>query len=469
MIATKTKGRIRDFTEGPILSRILMFALPLIATSILQLLFNTADIVVVGRFGGSTPEECAISLAAVGSCSSLISLLVNLFMGLAVGTGICVAHDMGAKDYKGLSQVVHTAVIAATVCGAFVGVLGFIMAPTFLTWMGTDEDVLFQATRYMRAYFCGVPAGMLYNYCAAMLRSTGDTVRPLTFLSISGVANVLLNLVMVLVFHSGAMGVGIATAASQWISCVLILLYMLRTDGPCHLSLDQLRVTPEKLRKIVRLGIPAGIQGSLFAISNVLIQSSINSLGEIMVAGHTAAANLEGYIYTAQNALYQATLTFVGQNVGAKKYERLKKCIFYCLGAVTVIGLVMSVGVYVFGRPLLRIYAPDSEAVIEAGMISLGIAGLTHFLCGMMEVGCGIMRGFGKSLLPMFTSLIGSCALRVIWVYTAFAIWPTAEVLYVSYPVTWTVTAAAHFIFAFITYKKFVKQEKNALAARPEP
>lgn len=458
MTATKKRVDMRDLTKGPILSQILMFALPLIATSVLQLMFNTADIVVVGRFGGETPEECANALAAVGSCGSLINLIITLFMGLAVGAGVCVAHDMGAKHYKDVTKVVHTAVLAASVCGVFVAVFGFLMTPTFLAWMGTNEAVMDQAILYMRAYFCGVPASMIYNYCAAMLRSTGDTVRPLTFLSVSGVVNVGLNLVMVLVFHLGAMGVGIATAASNWTSCILILLFMLRTDGPCHLELSKLRIDKKKLKKIIFLGLPAGIQGSLFSVSNVLIQSSMNSLGEIVVAGNTAAANLEGYVYATQNALYQTALTFVGQNVGARKYERLKKCVLWCVLVVTLVGLFFGTGMYLFGHQLLGIFAPGNEVVIAAGLKKLSITCVTHFLCGIMEVGCGIMRGLGKSICPMIVSLIGSCALRVVWVYTAFALYPTAETLYISYPVTWILTASAHYIFCFINLRKLKKR-----------
>lgn len=458
MTTAKKQAKVRDLTKGPILPQILMFALPLIATSVMQLMFNTADIVVVGRFGGETPKECSDALAAVGSCSSLIALIVNFFMGLAVGTGICVAQDMGARRFGEVTKIVHTAVIAALVCGSFVGIFGFIMTPTFLRWMGTNAAVIDQSVLYMRAYFCGAPAAMLYNYCAAMLRSTGDTVRPLTFLSVAGVVNVGMNLIMVLIFHLGAMGVGIATAASQWVSCGMILFYMLRNDGPCHLDPKKLRVDRRKLSKIIRLGLPAGIQNSLFSVSNVLIQSSMNTLGEIVVAANTAAGNLEGYVYTTQNALYQTAMTFVGQNMGARNYDRMKKCIFWCVGVVTVIGIFFGSGVYLLGAPLLSIYAPGNEVVIAAGLKKLGITCVFYFLCGIMEVACGVMRGIGKSICPMIVALVGTCALRVIWVYTAFAAFPYAETLYLSYPVTWAITATAHFIFCYFNMKKLKKQ-----------
>ena len=452
---TKTK---RDLTEGALLPKIILFTLPLIASSVLQLLFNTADTIVVGRWGGSTPEECEAALAAVGSCGSLINLIVHLFMGLAVGAGICVAHDIGAKRYDDVGRVVHTSVLASLVGGAVVTAIGLIMAPTFLTLMNTPPEVLDEAVPYMRAYFLGIPASMLYNYCAAILRSSGDTARPLAFLSVAGVVNVGLNLVMVLVFHTGALGVGVATAASQWVSCFLIVRYMMRMDGPCRIEWRRLRVDPQKLRKIIFLGLPAGIQSTLFSFSNVLIQSSINSFGRVVVAGNTAGSNLDGYIYAAQNALHHTAITFVGQNFGARKFDRVRKSILLCAVSVVAVGVVMGGVIVLFGEPLLRIFAPEGGAVVAAGMTRLKILGLTYFLCGLMDVGSGILRGFGKPITPMVISLIGSCAFRVVWIYTVFAAFPTLQCLYFSYPITWTVTAAVHFILCFVTIKRLEKR-----------
>ena len=427
MSASVQAKKIRDFTEGPILSRIILFSLPLIATSVLHLLFNTADTIVVGRWGGATPDECENALAAVGSCGSLINLIINLFMGLSLGAGVCVAHAVGAKRYDRVDAIVHTSVVTSAVLGVIISIFGFLMAKPLLTLMGTEAEVLDQAVPYMQAYIVGMTANMIYNYCSSMLRSIGDTVRPLLFLSVAGVVNVLLNLVMVLVFHQGALGVGIATAASHWVSCIMILVFMIRSDGPCHLDLKRLRVDFKVLRKIVLIGIPAGIQGSLFAVSNVIIQSSVNSLGKIVVAGNTASANLEGYIYATQNALYQAALTFVGQNMGAKKLDRIKRTALWCLVCVTVIGVFISTLMYLFGEPLLSLYAPGNAAVIEKGMIRLRIVGLLHFICGIMEVGCGCVRGMGKSILPMIVSLIGACFSRVVWVFTVFQ---TSPIIY---------------------------------------
>ncbi|MBR3895225.1 MAG: MATE family efflux transporter [Clostridia bacterium] len=456
MIKVGKKGG-GDFTEGPLLSKIILFTLPLIATTVLQLLFNTADTVVVGRWGGSTPEECETALAAVGSCGALTNLIVNLFFGLSVGAGVCVAHDIGAKAYDDVSRVVHTSVVASLISGVVVTVFGLCMARPLLTMMGTDPAVLDQAVPYMCAYFCGMPANMVYNYCAAILRSNGDTTRPLAFLSVAGVINVVLNLITVIVFGLGAVGVGIATAVSQWVSCVLIVLYMMRMEGPCRIELSKLRVDPAKLRKIVFIGLPAGIQSTLFSFSNVLIQSTVNSFGKVVVAGNTAGSNIDGYIYATQNSLYHAALTFVGQNVGARKYDRVKKSLFGCVLVVTVVGISVGGLVTCFGRPLLGLFAPGNEGAINAGMTRLSVLATTYFLCGLMEVGCGTMRGLGKSISPMFISLIGSCLFRVVWIYTVIPHHRSLEVLYLSYPVSWILTSATFFIFCFFYMKKFKK------------
>ncbi len=448
-----TNAKKASLTEGALLSKIILFSLPLVATGVLQLLFNTADTMVVGRWGGKTPQESEIALAAVGSCGALTNLIVNLFMGLSVGAGVCVAHAIGAKQYEDVSRVVHTAVLASLVGGAVVTVIGIGMAPTFLTWMKTDPAVLEQAVPYMRAYFCGMPASMLYNYCASMLRSSGDTVRPLAFLSAGGVINVVLNLIMVIVFEAGALGVGVATAASQWVSCVLVVVFMMRTSGPCRLEWKRLRMDWVKLRKIVTIGLPAGFQGAVFSVSNVLIQSAINSFSPVVVAGNTAASNLDGYIYTTQNAISQSALTFVGQNLGAGKIDRIRKSVLYCSIVVAVTGLTVGFLMVGFGEPLMGLFAPENPAVVEAGMVRLWVLGSTYFLCGLMEVASGAMRGLGKSVTPMFVSLIGSCALRIVWIYTVFALSPTLLTLYISYPITWILTTAVHYLCFFLTYR----------------
>lgn len=452
----------RDLTSGALLPKIILFTLPLIATGILQLLFNTADTVVVGRWGGETKEAREAALAAVGSCGALINLIINLFFGLSVGAGVCVAQELGARQYDEVRKTVHTSVLTAFLCGIVVGVAGFFLARPMLTLMGTEPTVLDEAVPYMRAYFIGAPANMVYNYCAAMLRSTGDTTRPLIFLSVAGAVNVGLNLTMVLAFGLGALGVGIATAASQWISCILILLFMMRTEGACHLDMRSLSIDREKLKKIVAIGIPAGLQGVVFSVSNVLIQSSVNSFGKTTVAANTAAGNLTDYIYIAENSLYHAALTFVGQNIGAQNFRRVKHSILCCAGTVTVLGLLLGTAVIAFGEPLLGIFAPGNEAVIEIGMVRVKILSATYFLCGLMDVGSGVLRGLGKSLRAMIISLVGSCVTRIIWIYTVFAADRTLEVLYSCYPLSWLLTALTHFTVAFVVLHGMEKRARNA-------
>ncbi|MBQ2735617.1 MAG: MATE family efflux transporter [Clostridia bacterium] len=453
-----TVKKHNDLTEGPILSKILLFSLPLIATSILQLLFNTADTVVVGRWGGATPEECETALAAVGSCGSLISLFVNFFMGFSIGAGICVAHDIGAKLYHDVKKTVHTSVVVALVSGTLIMVVGLCFAEPLLILMKTEKTVLDQAVPYICAYFCGMPANMLYNYCAAILRSDGDTTRPLFFLTVAGVVNVLLNLVMVLVFHAGALGVGVATATSHWVSCILIVIYMLRMEGPCKIELKKIGVDKRKMTSMLSIGLPAGIQSTFFSISNVLIQSSLNSLGKVVVAGNTAASNLESYIYATQHSLQQAAMTFVGQHVGAKKYTRMKKCVARIVAVVLFFGITVGWAIFLLAKPLLNIYIPDNAPAVQAGINRLAIMGTTYFLLGLMEIGSGVLRGMGKSVQPMVITLIGTCAFRVIWIYTVFVFLHTSTALYLSYPISWFLTGAVQWLLVFYIFRKQPEQ-----------
>ena len=339
VMAIASQKAHKDLTEGNILRQIILFALPLIATSVLQLLFNTADTIVVGRWGGETEAEREIALAAVGSCGAVINLVVNIFLGLSVGAGVCVAHGIGAKDFYTVEKTVHTAVYTALIGGVLTTAFGLIFTPQLLGLIGVEKSILPEAILYMRAYFCGMPAALLYNYCAAMLRASGDTTRPLGFLSIAGVANVILNLIMVLVFKTGALGVGVATAVSNWISCTLIILFMLKTEGPCHLDVKKVTIHKDPLKKILTIGLPAGIQSSLFSISNVIIQSALQSFqSATVVAGHTAAANLQGYIYTTMNSTAQSSMNFTGQHVGAKKFKRLKTVVLWHYLIVFLVG-----------------------------------------------------------------------------------------------------------------------------------
>ncbi|MBE6633198.1 MAG: MATE family efflux transporter [Ruminococcaceae bacterium] len=455
-----------DLTSGALLPKMLLFALPLMLTGILQLLFNTADTVVVGRWGGSTPEECENALAAVGSCGSLIGIIVNFFMGLSVGAGVCAAQAFGAKQYDEVGEVVHTAAITAVVCGTAVAVVGMIFCRPLLQLMGTDPVVLDQAAPYMIAYFAGAPANMLYNYCAAILRAKGDTSHPLLFLSIAGCVNVALNLVMVLVFGLGAVGVGIATASAHWVACLLVVIHMRRLDDPCHLSFKRLRIYPQKLRKMLYIGIPAGIQSTVFSFSNVLIQSSINSFGKATVAANTAAANICDYIYIAQNSLYHAAMNFVGQCVGGRRYERIRPITLTAVCIVVVIGSTMGLCLVAFGEHLIALFSPGNPEVIRIGMIRIFYMGIPYFLAGVMEVGSGVLRGLGRSFTSMVIAIMGSCVFRVSWIFFVFPHFRTLESLYISYPISWLLTAAAHFTFVAIAMRKYRTPPQSELLRR---
>lgn len=443
-----------DMTEGPLLGKMIKFTIPIVLTGILQLLFNATDLVMVGRYAGS------IALAGVGCCGALINLIVNAFMGLATGAGVLASQSIGAKRHNDLQQIINTAFVASVVAGLGVGLFGFVAAEPLLRLMATPDNVMGEAVPYMKAYFVGIPACLVYNYMAAILRASGDTKRPLLFLSIAGVANVGLNYIMITQFNMGAMGVGVATAVSQFISAVLIVGYFLRGKSICRIT--AFRGTKMFLWKIISIGLPAGIQGSLFSLSNVLIQSTVNGYGDIVIAGNTAAGNIEGFVFTAMNAVHQAAVNFTGQNMGAAKYDRIKKISLLSVLLVSGVALVLSPLIVIFGKPLLEIYEPGKADVIAAGMNRLHIVGATYVLCGLMDVLCGLVRGMGLSIQPMMVSLIGSCALRIVWIYTVCPLYPTnIQMLYISYPITWIITGAAHLVFLVCYYKKFARQSKS--------
>lgn len=449
----KPKNYEIDMCNGPLLSKIMLFYFPLMLSGILQLLFNAADMVVVGRFSGSD------ALAAVGSTASLINLLTNLFIGLSVGVNVMVSRFWGAGKKKELSDIVHTAILTALIGGICLIFIGYLLAAPILRRMGAPENVLDQAVLYLRIYFCGMPGVMIYNYGSAVLRAVGDTRRPLYFLTISGVVNVVLNLVFVILFSMGVAGVALATIISQTISMILIVRCLLRTDADYKLELKKLRIVPGRLLEIVRIGLPAGINGALFSISNVLIQSSVNSFGSIVMAGNAAAVNIEGFIYTALNSFYQAAISFTGQNYGAMKYKRIGKIAFICSGMVVVVGLLLGNAVYLFSDSLLRLYTTNPE-VVKIGILRLGIIAVLYCLCGMQEIMVGIMRGMGYSVVPMLVSLTGACAFRVIWIFTIFRRIRTLECLYWSYPISWILTFVLHFCCFLYVYRKLLK--KNA-------
>lgn len=436
-----------DMCNGPIFKKLLIFALPLMLSGILQLLFNAADIVVVGKFTGSH------ALAAVGSTGALINLFVNVFIGFSIGTNVLVAQYFGARDEKNVQETVHTSILLGIVGGFILIVAGIVFAKPMLEWMDTPDNVLEHAVLYMRIYFVGMPAMLVYNFGAAILRAIGDTKRPLYYLLSAGVINVVLNLFFVIVLDMGVAGVAAATVASQVVSAVLIVRCLMQSEGIYRLNLHELKFHRKKLVRIVQIGLPAGLQGAVFSLSNVLIQSSVNSFGSVAMAGNTAAGNIEGFVYTSMNAIYQTALSFTSQNVGGGRQDRIPKIIFQCMAIVIVIGAVMGNLAYQCGPFLLGIYSSDPE-VIQFGMSRMQIICQWYFLCGIMDVAVGILRGLGYSVIPMLVSLTGACGLRVLWIFTVFAWKHSLFVLYLSYPITWIVTFTVHLICLLVIWKR---------------
>lgn len=440
-----------DMCNGPLFGKILLFTIPLMLSGILQLLFNAADMIVVGRWVGDD------ALAAVGSTSSLINLLVNVFIGLSVGTNVLVARYYGGGQKEELSDMVHTAVLTSFLCGTALIAIGYFVSPIALKMMGTPDNVLDQSVIYMRIYFAGMPAMMAYNFGSAILRAVGDTKRPLYFLTASGCMNVVLNLFFVIVCSMGVAGVALATSASQVLSAALVLRCLMKTESDYKLSLKKLKIVPHKLCMMLRIGLPAGLQGAIFSISNVLIQSSVNSFGSVAMAGNSAAANLEGFVYTSMNTLHQTAVSFVGQNYGARKYKRIGTICLECLLTVTIVGLIMGNLAYLFGHGLLRLYSSD-YAVISYGIKRMLIICCPYFLCGIMDTLVGCLRGMGYSVMPMLVSLTGACLLRIVWIYTIFQCHRSLETLYLSYPVSWAITASVHGACFLVIYMKCRKK-----------
>lgn len=428
-----------DMCNGPLFGKILSFSIPLMMSGILQLLFNAVDMIVVGRFAGNS------ALAAVGATSSLINLLTNLFIGFSVGANVLVARYYGAKKEEDVSETVHTAILLSIICGILLLLLGLLVSKTILGWMGTPADVLDQAALYMRIYFIGMPVVLLYNFGSSILRAVGDTKRPLYYLVAAGIINAVLNLIFVIKLNMGVAGVATATVISEVISAVLILRCMCGTEGSCRLYLNRLKIHGDKLKRILQVGIPAGLQGMVFSLSNVLIQSSVNSFGSVAMAGNTAASNIEGFIYTAMNSYHQTAMSFSSQNFGAGKHKRITKVLFLCLGMVTAVGLIMGLSAYLGGGMLLRIYSTDAE-VIRYGLLRMSIICTCYCLCGIMDVMVGGLRGIGYSTMPMIVSLLGACGFRIVWIFTVFQWNRSLQTLYISYPVSWFITAAVHMI-----------------------
>ena len=459
MMSSKTKQYEMDMCSGPILRKMLMFALPLMLSSILQLLFNAADIVVVGQFAGDN------SLAAVGSNTALINLLTNLFIGLSIGANVVAARHYGAKAWDDLRRTVHTAMLLSMLSGALLLVLGVIGAEQMLIWMQTPEEVLPLATVYLRIYFLGMISTMVYNFGSALLRAVGDTKRPLYFLLCAGIINVILNLLFVIGFQMDVMGVAIATVISETVSALLVLRCLVKEKGGIHLELRAMRIDRKKMLQILRIGLPAGFQGVVFALSNVVIQSSVNIFGNIVVAGNSAAANLEGFVYMAMNAFYQTTLSFVSQNYGAGEQKRINRIVLLGEACVIVTGTLLGNMVVFFGNDLLQIYSNNPE-VIAAGMVRLHYISMIYALCGIMDVMVGALRGIGYSIMPMIVSIVGVCVLRLIWLATVFQIpeFHKIETVYLSYPVTWILTSLVYIVF-FVWIRIRSARKKSAPSA----
>ena len=442
-----------NMVSGPTFLKMILFSVPVVLSGILQLLFNACDIIVVGNFAGDA------SLAAVGSTSSLINLFTNLFIGLSVGSNVLIAHFVGSNDKSKVSLTVHTSIVLAIICGVFLSVAGFIFANPILKLMGSPDDVIMLATLYLKIYFLGMPALLIYNFGAAILRAVGNTKHPLYFLTISGVLNVLLNLLLVICFSMGVAGVAIATVVSEYLSAALIIWYLSEKSEELKLTRSDLKIDPYILKRIIAIGIPAGLQGVIFSLSNVVIQSAINSFGSDVVAGNSATMNIEGFVYMAMNAIYQTAITFVGQNYGAGKKKRVLRCTLQAEAIVVIVGLLFGVSAYIFSTELLHIYS-RSPAVVAAGKVRCAYILPIYFLCGSMDVMVGALRGIGQSVVPMVTSLIGACALRLVWISTVFKMHRTTGMLYISYPISWIITLIAHIAFFVYFYNKIPKEKE---------
>ncbi len=443
-----------DMLNGRLFSNILLFSLPVMASGIIQLLFNTIDMIVVGKFSGSA------SMAAVSSTGSLVSLLTNLFIGLSVGSSVCIAKRIGSGDFDSIYKAVQTSITLAVAFGLILMAGGIFFSKTLLLMMKSPEDVIDLSALYLRVYFIGMPATMVYNFAAAVLRAKGDTKRPLLILSIAGIANVVLNLFFVLVVKMDVAGVALASAISSYVSAVMVLIVLISDPGYTRFDPKDLFIDKEALVEISKVGIPAGIQSTLFSLSNVVIQSSINEFGSVVMAGNGAASSVSNFVYNIMNAFYQSCLTFTSQNIGAGKIDRVGKILLVSLLLVAVFGGTMGNLFYLSGRTLLSFYSNDAE-VIEAGMVRLAYICILYFIYGMMDIFVGSLRGMGVSMLPMIVSLLGICAFRLLWVDTYFQSHHTVEGLYLSYPVSWIITCTIQGLLCLFTYQKLKRQHKT--------
>lgn len=442
-----------DMCNGSIMDKLISFSLPLMLSGILQLMFNAVDIVVVGRFSGSS------ALAAVGSTTALINVFTNLFIGVSLGANVLAARFYAAGRQKEMSETVHTSILLALISGIAMAIVGLLFSRWALELMGTPADVIDQSSLYMKIYFLGMPFFMLYNYGAAILRAVGDTKRPLMFLIISGVTNAILNMILVIVFDMGVAGVAIATVISQLISCVLVLWCLHKTEGSYQLRFSKLRMKKEYLKQIFQVGIPAGVQSTVINFSNALLQSSVNSFGSTAMAGYTAANNILGFLYASVNAVTQACMSFTSQNYGVKKTKRMDKVMIDCIILTVGVSLVLGCGAYAFGGEILKIYTTDAE-VIRCGVEILALTTVTYFLCGVMDLFPGALRGMGASAVPMILSIIGTVGTRIVWIFGVFPAHRSLKILFISYPASWILTILMQ-AFCFYFVRKKVHRELN--------
>lgn len=442
----KSKYEI-DMCNGSILDKLISFSIPLMLSGILQLLFNAVDIIVVGRFTGSE------ALAAVGSTTALISVFVNFFIGISLGSNVLAARFYAAGKDKEMSETVHTAITLALISGVVMGIVGVVSAKGALQLMDTPDNVLNLSTLYMRIYFVGMPFFMLYNYGAAILRAVGDTKRPLMFLIVSGATNVVLNLILVIRFHMGVAGVAIATVISQGISCVLVLRCLYYSEGSYQLRFSKLGMKARYVKQIFQVGVPAGIQSTIINFSNVLLQSSVNSFGSVAMAGYTAANNILGFLYVSVNSITQACMSFTSQNYGVRKFKRMDKILMECLGLTMVVALVLGGGSYLFGSELMHIYTKSAD-VVACGTDIMLYTTVTYFLCGIMDLFPGALRGMGHSAVPMILSVIGTVGTRIVWIYWIFPQHRALDFLFISYPVSWILTIIMQVICFYFVRKK---------------
>jgi len=442
--------------NGPVTSKILQFSIPLILSGFFQLFYNAADVVVVGRYAGSK------ALAAVSATSAVISLIVNFFIGLSGGTSVALAQYLGARKFDDAKKTVHTSIALSLSFGVFLAVVGFFISEPALKMMNCPKDILPLATQYLKIYFLGSPANLIYNYGSAVMRTSGDTKRPLYFLTFSGIVNIILNLILVINFNMGVAGVAIATIVAQYISAILVVITLMRNTGACQLVLKQIKLHIDTLKRILYLGVPASIQTLTFSFSNMIIQSSINSFGSLVIAGNGAAISIEGFAYTAISSFSNAAQIFTAQNIGAKKIKRIKKVLFSCITLSFFAWIITSVIYFFFKRPLMELYIPNEPEAIEFGLIRLSIIIYTYFFTATMDISNSVLRAMGKSISPAIVSILCICVFRVVWVFTVFAKYHTLICLFVSYPISWILAQIVFFIQYAVEYRKLIRKNETA-------